>query len=37
MALDRESFLTMTKDSKATEMIMAQEMVQRMISLAQAQ
>lgn len=37
LALDRESFLHMTEGSKATEMAMAQEMVQRMINLAQAQ
>ncbi len=37
MALDREPFLAMTEDSKSTEMAIAQEMIQRMISLAQAQ
>ena len=37
IALDRESFLEMTEDSKATEMAIAQEMIQRMISLAEAQ
>jgi len=37
MALDRESFLEMTEDSKATEMAIAQEVIQRMIGLAQAQ
>ncbi len=37
MALDRDAFLAMTEDSKATEMIIAQEMIQRMIGLAQAQ
>ncbi|HET6443060.1 MAG TPA: cyclic nucleotide-binding domain-containing protein [candidate division Zixibacteria bacterium] len=37
MALDRESFLAMTEDSKSTEMTIAQEMIQRMIGLAQAQ
>lgn len=37
MALERDGFLAMTGDSKATEMTIAQEMIQRMISLAQAQ
>jgi CRP-like cAMP-binding protein len=37
MALDRDSFLAMTEDSKSTEMAIAQEMIQRMIGLAQAQ
>jgi CRP-like cAMP-binding protein len=37
MALEREAFLAMTEDSKATEMTIAQEMIQRMIGLAQAQ
>ncbi len=37
MALDREAFLAMTGDSKATEMTIAREMIQRMISLADAQ
>ena len=37
MALDRESFLEMTEDSKAAEMAIAQEVIQRMIGLAQSQ
>ena len=37
MALDRDEFLAMTEDSKATEMAIAQEMVQRMIDLAEVQ
>ncbi|MGB3714406.1 MAG: cyclic nucleotide-binding domain-containing protein [Candidatus Promineifilaceae bacterium] len=37
MALGRDEFLAMTEDSKATEMTIAQKMIQRMISLAQAQ
>jgi cAMP-dependent protein kinase regulator len=37
MALDRDSFNAMTSDSKATEMTIAREMVQRMIDLAHAQ
>ena len=37
MALDRKEFLAMTEDSRATEMTIAQEMVQRMIDLAEVQ
>lgn len=37
MALEREEFLAMTADSRATEVVIAREMIQRMIGLAQAQ
>jgi CRP-like cAMP-binding protein len=37
LALDRDAFLELVDDSKATEMSMAREMIQRMINLANAQ
>ena len=37
LAMDREDFLELMHDSKATEMNVAQEMIQRLISLAGAQ
>lgn len=37
LAMDRQDFLEMMDESKATEMNVAQEMIQRLISLASAQ
>jgi len=37
LAMDRQDFLELMDESKATEMHVAQEMIQRLISLAEAQ
>jgi len=37
LAMDRQDFLELMEESKATEMNVAQEMIQRLISLAEAQ
>jgi CRP-like cAMP-binding protein len=37
LAMNRQDFLDLMQDSKATEMTVAQEMIQRLISLASAQ
>ncbi len=37
LAMDRQDFLDLMQESKATEMNVAQEMIQRLISLASAQ
>jgi CRP/FNR family cyclic AMP-dependent transcriptional regulator len=37
LAMDRQDFLELMQESKATEMHVAQEMIQRLISLANAQ